>query len=118
MEGIAPTFGSLAAVEMDMPTAGRSDDLVVQMTTIGEVEASGKLMISFPSGYDLTNAQASTPTGRLWLAESLQVEVNQTGVSCDIKTDCGGGILKVFGFKTIAPGQLTFTLRGRRVYSA
>jgi hypothetical protein len=112
--GIAPTFGSLGSVVLDLPTAGRADPFLVKMVSVGEVESSGKIMLTLPQGYDLTNAKAILPTGRLWLATSLQVQVNQTGVSCSTNSTCGGGILMIHGFKTIATGELSFTLTGVR----
>jgi len=112
--GVAPTFGSLGSVGLFPPNAGSLGSMIVQMTTLGEVESSGKIMLTFPAGYDITGAQAVAPSGRLWLSTTMATFTNQTAASCALKTDCGGGIILVSGFKTIAPGALSFTLEGIR----
>jgi len=108
--GIAPTFGALGEVALTSPLAGTVGGFVVQITTVGEVEADGKITMVFPAGFQIANATVHTPTGRLWLSQQLQVFSNQTGPLCMTATACGGGVIIVSNFKTIAPGELSFTL--------
>jgi len=84
------------------------------MVTNGVVENTGKLILIFPTGYDISSGVALNPTGRLWLASAMVTTPNQTLPSCALATVCGGGMLVMSGFEVIAPGPLSFEIKDVR----
>jgi hypothetical protein len=108
--GIAPVTGSLGNLELSAPTAGSISIFNVAMTTIGEVEGTGKIMIYFPIGFEIEFVTLVSGGGRFWLSSNMTASATNTSGNCNITTVCGGGMVTVSGFERIAPGTLSFVL--------
>jgi len=71
----AGTLGT-ATVVPNNDVAGGSGTAVVTFTTVGDVPADGKILITFPSGYDLTGTPAASSTGSNAIDGNLVVGVD------------------------------------------